>query len=468
MDPNTLSPQQPTPILPDQEQPQSGSPLGKILRIGIGLVVVLVVIVLVAIFVLPRLFPAKKGPVELTYWGLWEDPNIMNEIIADFKRTHPLITVKYEKRDIKGEGQYIDRLTTRILGGNGPDIFRFHNSWPDQLLINGLLAPFPTDVVTSLGLDKDYYSVVTKDLQRGGAFYGVPLHIDTLALFINKDLFKAGDIAAAPTSWDSLADVANSLTVVDETGKIKTSGVALGSYSNIAHASDIISLLLVQNRAELKKLGGKTKQNTIDAIGGYYVPFAKGDASGKGKTWDNTLDNSKLAFTKGNLAMYFGYSWDILQIKAGNPSLNFEVHPVPHLPPDRDETIASYWVEGVSSKTKHPKEAFEFLKFLGSRDTLQKLYALEAKSRTFGELYPRKDMKSLLSSNPLLSPFLEQAEKAASTPFSSDTYDASLNTALNLYLENAINSMLNNTSADTAIDTLGTATTETFSKYHIN
>ncbi len=465
MDPNPLSPQQPVPVSQVQNMPQSGGVMGKLLRVGIGLFVVLVVIVLVAIFILPRIFPSKKGPVELTYWGLWEDPAVMNEIIADFKRTHPLITVKYEMRDIKGEGQYIDRLTTRINGGNGPDIFRFHNSWPDEL--RGFMLPLPSDVVSSLGLDKDYYNVVTKDLQRNGAFYGVPIHIDTLALFINKDLFKAGDVSAAPTSWDDLANVASSLTVVDEEGKIKTSGVALGTYSNIAHASDIISLLLVQNRADMKSLAGVKKQNTIDAIGGYYLPFAKGDSSGKGKTWDASLDNSKLAFTKGNLAMYFGYSWDILQIKNANPNLNFEVHPVPRLSDDRQETIASYWAEGVSARTKHPKEAFEFLKFLGSKDTMQKMYALEAKSRTFGELYPRRDMKSLLASNALLSPFLDQADKAVSTPFSSDTYDASLNTALNYYLENAINSMLNNTSPDTAIDALGAGVSQTLSKFGI-
>lgn len=465
MDPNSLSPQQPVPVSADQNVPQSGSMVGKLIRIGIGLFVVLIVLALVAVFVLPRVFPAKKGPVELTYWGLWEDPNVMNEIIADFKRTHPLITVKYEKRDIKGEGQYIQRLTTRITGGNGPDIFRFHNSWPAEL--TGKLLPFPADVVSSLGLDKEYYNVVTKDLQRNGAFYGVPLHIDTLALFINKDLFKAGDVSAAPTSWNDLVDVANSLTVVDEQGKIKTSGIALGTYANIDHASDIISLLLVQNRADMKSLAGTKKQNTIDAIGGYYMPFAKGDSSGKGKTWDATLDSSKLAFSKGNLAMYFGYSWDILQIKSANPNLNFEIYPVPQLSPDRNETIASYWAEGVSSGTKHPKEAFEFLKFLGSKETMQKMYALEAKSRSFGELYPRRDMKNLLSSNSLLSPFLNQADNAVSTPFSSDTYDAALNTALNLYLENAINSMLNNTSPDTAIDTLGTGVSQTLSQYGI-
>ncbi|MGE5041883.1 MAG: ABC transporter substrate-binding protein [Candidatus Levyibacteriota bacterium] len=469
MDPTMLSPQQPTPITQDASgnMPETGSGMkGMILRLAIGAIVLILIIVLAILFI-PRFFAGKQGPVTLTYWGLWEDSTVMSQVIADFNRTHPTIHVNYEKRDIKGEGQYIDRLTTRINNGNGPDIFRFHNSWPLELVGTGNLLPLPNDVVKSLGLDTDYYSVVKSDLQKNGAFYGVPLQIDTLALFVNKDLLKAGDIANAPTSWDTLADVAASLTVPDETGKIKTSGVALGGYENIAHASDVISLLLVQNRADIYHISGKSKQNAIDALAGYYIPFGKGDSSGKGKTWDTDMENSKLAFADGSLAMYFGYSWDILDIKAKNPSLNFEIVPVPHLAADRAETIASYWVEGVSAKTKHPKEAFEFLKYLGSKDTLQKMYTLESKSRLFGELYPRKDMKASLASNPLLKPFLDQADNAVSTPFSSDTYDAAMNTALNTYLGNAINAMLNNTSPDSAIDTLGSGETEVLSKYGV-
>ncbi len=40
------------------------------------------------------------GQVKLTYWGLWEDSNIMQGIISDFERQNPKIKVEYVKQDI--------------------------------------------------------------------------------------------------------------------------------------------------------------------------------------------------------------------------------------------------------------------------------------------------------------------------------------------------------------------------------
>ncbi|MBP7832930.1 MAG: hypothetical protein KA035_04135, partial [Candidatus Levybacteria bacterium] len=124
-------------------------------------------------------------------------------------------------------------------------------------------------------------------------------------------------------------------------------------------------------------------------------------------------------------------------------------------------------VEGVSTKSKHQKEAFIFLNYLGKKETLEKLYKLESQQRLFGELYPRRDMKTLLVSNPLLKTFLDQADNAVSTPFSSDTYDGAMNAALNTYMGNAVNSILEGGSAESAIDTLGAGEAQVLKNYGV-
>jgi hypothetical protein len=40
--------------------------------------------------------PAAATPITLTYWGLWEDKTIMDQVFADYKKLNPNITVKYE------------------------------------------------------------------------------------------------------------------------------------------------------------------------------------------------------------------------------------------------------------------------------------------------------------------------------------------------------------------------------------
>jgi ABC-type glycerol-3-phosphate transport system substrate-binding protein len=236
--------------------------------------------------------------------------------------------------------------------------------------------------------------------------------------------------------------------------------VALGAFDNIAHNSDIISLLLLQNGADIKGLNGPARQSAFDALS-FYTSFATGDS----RVWDGTLENSKLAFAGGRVALYFGYSWDIPEIKALNPNLEFSVLAVPHLP-GRNITIASYWVEGISAKTKHAPEAFKFLEFLASRKTLEKRYTQHSKIRLFGELYPREDMAGLLSSNTLIYPFVTQGKDAKSTIFSSDTYDEAMVDSLNSYLGNAIRSIMNdNTSVQTAIETLANGVSQVLGRY---
>jgi len=430
----------------------------KKISIVVGALVLIIIVFILYSVIGSRLKSSQNEDVSLIYWGLWEDPSVFASVISDFEREYPNIKVVYEKQDIKSLGKYVDRLNTRINNNSGPDIYKFHNSW--LLQVKGLLLPFPSDLVSSSGIDTQYYDVVKKDLSLNGAYYGIPLGIDTLALFVNEEIFEASGITEYPTTWDDLSKISRSLTVKEEEGSIKTSGAALGTIDNIDHASEIISLLLIQNGADLKDPNGATKKNTQEALT-FYTSFALNE----GKVWDDQLESSKLAFVKGKLAMYFGYSWDVLEIKAMNPNLKFKVVSVPHLPA-RNSTIANYWAEGVSSKTKHPKEAFEFLKFLSKKETLQKLYSEQSKLRGFGNAYPRTDMADLLKDNPYIYPFVLQAFDARSTPFSSNTYDDGLNDYLNAYLGNAVRSILDNrVSVESAVETLAAGVTQVLGRY---
>lgn len=457
---NIPPPQTPVPIDPYYGNEAGSNPFKKIILIIIG-IIVLIALIIGVVFLISKIGGKKDDEeVTLVYWGIWEEKSIIQPIIDDFQRKNPKIKIQYEKQDVKALGKHIDRLTTRINNGTGPDIVRFHSSW--TLPVKTLLLPFPQSVVDNTELEKDYYKTVQRDLKINGAYYGLPLGVDSMSLFINTELFNQAGLKP-PSTWEELVKTSRQLTV-SEDGAIKTSGISLGTYDNIAHSSDIISLLLKQNGADLKSLGGNSAQSSEDAVA-FYTSFAQGE----GRVWDETLDNSKLAFAKGNLAMFFGYSWDIFELKSINPNLQFSVIKVPSLA-GRKDTVASYWAEGVSGKTKYPEKAFLFIEHLSKPETLQKLYELQAKTRLFGTLYPRRSMAALLSSNELLYPFISQADDAISSPFAADTYDGDtgMNSRLNIYLGNAIRSIINdNTSVTTAVETLATGEKEVISQYGI-
>lgn len=420
--------------------PFSSFPLWTIIKIVIGLFVVGIVLFIIFRFIIPAFSKPSQEEVTLTYWGLWEDKAVFEKVLADFEKENPKIKVDYIQQDKK---QYREKLLTRIQNGTGPDVFRFHNTWVSQL--SRVLSPLSVDVISPDQFRKVYYPVMQKDLIKNGGIYGIPLEIDTLSLYVNTDIFKNAG-AKVPTDWNDFVNISRGLTVKDkDTDNIKTSGAALGTFDNITHAPDIISMLFLQSGVNLVNPLETTK-NTAGVFN-FYTQFA----TSQDNVWDSSLDPSVIAFSKGNLAMYFGYSWDIFTIKSLNKDLNFEVYPVPYLPPNRGMTVASYWAEGVSVKSKHQKESMKLMQFLSRKETEEKLFAEQSKTRMFGEPYARKDLKDLLKDNKLLYPFVEQAENAGSSFFISDTYDNGINDRANVYLGNAIRSMLGNTSAETAI-----------------
>ncbi len=119
-------------------------------------------------------------------------------------------------------------------------------------------------------------------------------------------------------------------------------------------------------------------------------------------------------------------------------------------------TWGSYWVEGVSKTSKQQELSWKFLKYMSSKDVLQKLYS-DAASKTprlFGEIYPRVDMANTLASDPYVGAFVSDAPKASSWWMSSRTFDNGINDKIIKYYQDAINAINANTPVDTLFSSL--------------
>lgn len=408
-----------------QTQPPSEPPFGfsirNIVKLLLGLFVVLILIFVLVGLVLPNI-NKKEQKVELTFWDISDSSTISN-VIADFEKQNPNIKVNLVKQDIK---EYKDRLVTRVSNGTGPDIFRFHNTWVIQL--SDVLLPVPSDIITKDTFDKTFYPVVKHDLVKNGAIYGIPIELDTLSLFINSELLKTANVNP-PTNWNDFITTARALTLKDQDSKIKTGGAGIGTFTNVTHAPDIVSLLFAQDSVNLDDIS-QTKARVADALN-FYTGFALSD----GSVWDLTLDPTILAFSKGNLAMYFGYYKDRSVIKTANSSLAFDIVSVPHLT-GQNQTMASYYALGVSLKSKHQQESLLLLKFLSQKDVVEKLTPLPL---------ARIDVPDRSKG---------VSQDAISSYFSGETFDNGLNTNLNTHLVNAISSILSGESVDSAADNL--------------
>ena len=404
--------------------------LKKILMMGGGL------LVLVAIGVGAFFFLGNKGivtgqQVNLQYWGLWEPKEVIEPLIAEYQKTHKNVNITYTKQY---HVQYRERLQAALQKVDGPDIFRFHNTWLPMLKND--LAPLSAGTVE----ENIYYPTVKKDLVINGTYYGIPLEYDGLVMFYNPDILSAGGVAV-PTTWDEFRKAAETLTVKDSLGRIKTSGAALGATGNVDFWSDILVLMMLQNGTDMKKINNTVLPDGanagVDTLN-YYVQFVLGD----NKTWDETMGNSTSVFASGKLAFLFGPSWIAHEIKAQNSSLKFFAAQVPQLA-SPGINWASYWAEGINKKSKGVKEAQEFLKFLAQKENLTKMYTSAGQApRLFGEPYPRTDMAELVKDDQIVSQLLQEALTAKSWYASSRTFDNGINDRIIKYLEDAVNALL--------------------------
>lgn len=420
-----------------------------------GFIFGVLIIVIISAFFLMRRGPSEEDQnITLVYWTAWEDPKVLEPLIKEYEASHPNVDIKLEVQDIKALGDYTERLATRIQNGgeNAPDIYRFHNSWIPQL--RPYLLPVPKDVVDALEMEDQYFTGVKKAISYSGAYYGVPLYTDNLALFVNTKLLEFVG-KPIPTEWIELLGTGSELTTIDQNDKITQAGVGMGTFENVQHASDIVSLLMVQSGVKLTEPVGERAEKVMEV----YTAFGKPP-----RMWDKTLENTKLAFAKGNLAIYFGYSWDILGIRAVNPTLQYSIVPVPHIP-TTNQTITSFWVEGVSSGSKHSDAAFEFLAFLGQKEGLTKIFENAAKTRGQSGIYPRKDLADTQRSDTLYGAFVNQAENSEPTIFSSETYDNAMVDKLNNYLKDAVNESLSNSSYQSALEKLKLGIDQTITQY---
>ncbi|MGB9706680.1 MAG: extracellular solute-binding protein [Microgenomates group bacterium] len=443
------------PPVPEEPKPNF---FKKLLPFVFGILFIVIVGFLVFKIALPRVQKPKE--IALTYWGLWEPEPVMNGIISEWEKNHPQIKIKYTQQSHR---EYRERLQSALARGEGPDIFRFHITWGP--MFKNELEPMPPSVMSAAQYEQTFYPVVIENLRSGTSYLGIPLMVDTLGLYYNEDIFQAAG-KTPPTTWEELRELATELTVKDETGRIQTAGVALGITANVDHWSDILGLMMLQNGADLTNPDACTKQAGEEVCLGadaltFYSIFSRTD-----HVWDETLPSSTQAFAAGKLAMYFGPSWRVFDIKAINPNLNFKIVPVPQLP-GTNISWATFWVEGVAKRSKYKTEAWEFLKFLSSPQALEKLYQAQSNLRLFGEIYPRKEMAQKLQSNPLVAPFVNQMAQAKTWYLSSFTWDNGINDRMIKYFEDAVNAVNAGKTAKEALQTTTQGVSQLLSQYGI-
>ncbi len=350
------------------------------------------------------------GPVNLTIWGLWENPDVVAVLIDKFNEQSPDASINYDDRSvIKPLVDYKERAFTRASDETGPDVMRVHVSWVPRLANS--LAPMPEEMMSVEAYRSAFYPAAADNLVVNGRIYGLPSYYDGLVLVYNKSHFAEIGQTEPPTAWEEFRRLALELTVRGEGNRIERGGAAIGSADNIDFFSDILGLLFSQALVNIpNNIEGKPAQDALS----FYTNFVLED-----EVWSNDLPEASVAFAQERVSMIFVPTWNLLDIIAARPDLDIGVASVPQALPDSPSSWANFWVDVVPIASKNTDAAWSYVFFMAQEEQQLLAYSEASKYRAYGAPYSLTSLAPELETNPFINPVLQTASHAKTAEIAS-------------------------------------------------
>ena len=371
------------------------TPFQIILLAGFGFIAIIAVLIFSGILPGYKNERAQRGPVvSISLWGTLPRSQI-NGVISAINKENKSYKITYAEYPASS---YENEVINALASGNGPDFWLISQ---DMVLKNkGKISPIPFAYYPERNFRDDFIDISNLFVdQKNGGLTAFPFLIDPMVMYWNKDLFSSAGISQPPQNWDEFAEGVAMFTEKNEAGNITQSGTALGELSNIRNGKDILSMLIIQSGNPIMK---------TDNRGNLKVALDEKDASGKSPaassvkffndfsdpnknvySWNKALSGADTMFAKGALAMYFGYAGELVDIKAKNPHLNFDIAEVPQIKGDKTKTtFAKVYALAVMKNSSQAKKqaALNSILFMASNKVSKDF------SQATGLASPRRDL----------------------------------------------------------------------------
>jgi len=274
-----------------------------------------------------RLYGSK-----VSIWGTF-DAQVMREVFFEITQTNQAFeVVEYTQVDPR---TFDNNLINAIAEGRSPDLVIM----PHTLLVSyrSKLQPISFETIPMRTL-RDTYVDGAEIFALSDGVYGIPFAVDPLVMYWNRDIFSSSGLATPPKTWEALMAQVPSLVRVSDDLSVTRSAVALGEYTNIRNAKDILAMLFLQSGTTMIEEGVDGYRITLgqgsvgglnpgDAVLNFYTQFAIPNR--ELYSWNRSKRLDRTEFLNGTLALYFGKGSEVNSLERENSNLNFDVAPVP-------------------------------------------------------------------------------------------------------------------------------------------
>lgn len=309
---------------------------------------------------------AESDPVTLRVWGdlgnqiMTEAP--FRQLNENFMKLHPDIRIDYKFV------QTPESLDFGLRSNELPDIFYVQGNKTtkmSEMARYGYLLP-----LDDYGFDLRRFTgeAVQYGTVDGKLYSSLPAFVETMVVYYNKDLFAKYDLAP-PKTWDEFIELME---------EVKSHGITPIAMPGTEYKErSWLSYILMALFSYEKSQG---LMNGVPGIRLTDPEFIAGlqafrDFAEKGYFGSNYATQDRvgwhLSFTKGEAAMLVDGSWNNLLFM--NSGVNVGTFYIPDKRGTRIAPISfnNWTTYSISSSTKYPKQAVQYLKYLNSPEAQQ-------------------------------------------------------------------------------------------------
>ncbi len=272
------------------------------------------------------------------------------KIIEAFEREYPHIKVEYIRGDNRGE-----QALTMIAGGTPPDVLAIDQQVVSRLFALGMALPLD-DLLLRDGVDRGaFLPGALEGVSFDGVLYGFPKVYNPTHMFANVAYLNESGLALPQLGWtiDEFEQYMQKLTIVESDGTTSRYGMDQPTYS-------INGWLFIHGGAYVdRETGGSTITDLkfIKAAEWLAEMQQRGYFGSFEGSWSRDFANGRVAFADD------GWMTSVPELMSLEP--NFEVY-TSYLPRGDESTPTFLTIHPhiILRQSKHPNEAWEFLKFM--------------------------------------------------------------------------------------------------------
>ncbi len=355
-------------------------------------------IVLCAVLCLAMLpLNALAAGITLEYYIWSDEETYIRPVVEAWNAQNPDVQVNL---NVVAGDEYDDKVKILLSSGGSADVLGIRTlSEVAQFAAAGSI-PDLTDRISDSGLDVTQYGAFWNGAAVDGRYYALPTRATAWMLFYNKDLFDAAGIEyPGQLTWDEYAELAvqmkNSFDDDNVMGGYMVNWEMM--FMGIQHGlylTDDDTTYLYESLAFLNKIYNED---------GSHLSYADMSAMGTSPTTE---------FEAGRAALEMNGEWMITNLlrdtAAGKTDVNWGITymPVPE-GVEPGTTWGQLTFATISSDSKYPDEAFQFLTFLcgeeGSsilaQNKIVPAYSSDAVSESYIEATGREDLGLLFTFN---------------------------------------------------------------------